>query len=98
MTSLLRQPTRDLARKLKALDHDTRYKIIDHLLSNGESSFTDITDTIEETKTATVYHLEVLVNAGLLAARYMREGREYAHYSVTDDAKNLFSKLGLTSE
>ena len=89
--------TVELAKKIKALDHDTRYKVMSFLLENGESRFKGIASEVGESITAVSYHLDILVNSGLLEKRYEREGREYSHYWVSDDAVGLFSKLGLTN-
>ena len=96
MKTLLVKPTAELAKKFKALDHDTRYRIVSFLLENGESKFKDVSTEVTESKAAIAYHLDILVNSGLLEKRYEREGREYSHYRVSDDAVELFSKLGLT--
>ena len=97
MKTLLMKPTMELAKKLKALDHDTRYKIMSFLLENGESGFKDIASEVTESRTAVSYHLDILVNSGLLEKRYERDGREYSHYRVSDEAAELFSKLSLTN-
>jgi len=86
-----------LAKKLKALDHDTRYKIMSFLLENGESGFKGIASEVGESKTSVSYHLDILVNSGLLEKRYERKGREYSHFRVSGEAVELFSKLGLTN-
>jgi len=94
----LEEPTLETARLFKALDHDVRYRIVSELLSNEKMRFTDLSKMIRTTKTGLAYHLQILVNAGLLKKALERDGVEYAFYSITDLALNLFSQLHLLKE
>ena len=93
--TLLKEPTLEVARKLKALDHDIRFKIVQTLLDKGELSFTQLQEETGTAKTTLAYHVDVLTRAGVLGKRYEREGREYIRYSVAGETLELLSKLGL---
>ena len=94
----LEEPTLETARIFKALDHDVRYQIVSELWSKEKTSFTDLTKMISSTRTSLDYHLQILVNTGLLKKTLERNGVEYSFYSITDLALNLFSQLQLLKE
>ena len=98
MRSLLEEPTLETARIFKALDHDVRYQIVSEILSKEKMSFTELSKLIDATRTSLAYHLQILVNSGLLEKTLERNGVEYSFYSITDLALILFSQLQLLKE
>jgi len=88
----------ETARLFKALNHDLRYRLVDEMLSSGKMSFTELSKKTDISKTSLAYHLQILVLSGLLEKTFERNGAEYAFYSVSQLALDLFTQLDLISE
>ena len=82
----------------QALNHDVRYQLVDELVKVNKMSFTELSNVTKISKTALAYHLQILVIAGLVEKKLERIGNEYAFYSITDKATDLFSQLDLLVE
>lgn len=70
----------------RAVGNETRYRILVELLDAGESSATDLADTLEEPSNRLHYHLDKLVDVGLVQNRKRRErGTDglYSYYVPT---------------
>lgn len=94
----LEEPTLETARIFKALDHEVRYQIVSEILATEKMNFTELSKLIDATRTSLAYHIQILVNSGLLEKTLERNGVEYSFYSITDLALNLFSQLQLLKD
>ena len=63
---------RELARKLKALGHPIRLRILAYLLSNGDSYLSEVAAAIGVSRALAKVHLKVLEGAGFVKSRVER--------------------------
>ena len=70
----------------RAVGDETRYRVVAHLLREGELSATELADALDLPSNTLHYHLDKLVDAGLVANRKRKErGADglYSYYAAT---------------
>ena len=80
---------------LRALDNNTRLRILAVLLAEPNLSFNDIARKTRIERGALAYHLGVLRRAGLVELKYERRSKKITQYYLTEKAKDVLAKLGL---
>ncbi|MFX1538053.1 MAG: helix-turn-helix domain-containing protein [Promethearchaeota archaeon] len=79
-----------------ALSDSIRIHILQYLSQEGEQDTTAIAKTIEKTTNSTLYHLNVLYDAGLITTTLKRKrGREVSHWSLFKREFDLHINLDL---
>ncbi|MFX1254620.1 MAG: ArsR family transcriptional regulator [Promethearchaeota archaeon] len=79
-----------------ALSDSIRIHILQYLSQEGEQDTTTIAKTIKKTTNSTLYHLNVLYDAGLVITALKRKrGREISHWSLSNREFDLHVNLDL---
>jgi len=86
---------KEMLKILRALDNDTRLKILAVLQAEPNLSFNDIARKTGIERGALAYHLGVLKRAGLVELKYERRSKKITQYRLTDKARDVLAKLGL---
>jgi len=86
---------KEMLKILRALDNDTRLKILAVLQAEPNLSFNDIARKTGIERGALAYHLGVLKQAGLVELKYERRSKKITQYRLTDKARDVLAKLGL---
>lgn len=86
---------KEMLKILRALDNDTRLKILAVLQAEPNLSFNDIARKTGIERGALAYHLGVLKQAGLVELKYERRSKKITQYSLTGKARDVLAKLGL---
>lgn len=79
----------------RAIGNKTRYRILSELLRQGEMNASEIADALGEPVNNLHYHLDELVDVGLIANRKRKErGADglYSYYVATSLGKTVMSK------
>jgi DNA-binding transcriptional ArsR family regulator len=79
----------------RALDNDSRLKILYTILNEPDIAFNDIARKTEIDKPALAYHLGVLKNVGLVEMEYQKRSKKLTKYRVTEQGKEILKKLKL---
>jgi len=90
---------RPLKEAIKGLDNESRWKIIEYLTENGESSYSTLLNDLKvENKGILTFHLQEL-SKGALINRYEIFGnttKKRSFYDISSFGKNMINNLMLT--
>ncbi|MGB9760654.1 MAG: transcriptional regulator [Brevinematia bacterium] len=79
----------------RALDNDSRLKILYTVLNEPDIAFNDIARKVGIDKPALAYHLGVLKCVGLVEMEYQKRSKKLTKYRVTEEGKETLKKLKL---
>jgi DNA-binding transcriptional ArsR family regulator len=92
------QEARKILTIYRALDNDSRLKILYTILNEPDIAFNDIARKTEIDKPALAYHLGVLKNVGLVEMGYQKRSKKLTKYRVTEQGKEILKKLNIVVE
>ena len=93
--------TREALRVFSALSHEGRFKLLVTVSSaNNPTSFSELEKMLKMNPNTLSYHLNTLVNAGLLTNYYSKKksGRNYSMYKLTERGKTILGGISIDKD